>query len=496
MPRSEPLWGQPKPECAAGLPNRGARLRAVLLGQAIASLALASCAVGPDFKSPPDRLAPFHNAGLQPPASAAALPMDSYWQGFQDPVLNGLVQQALAQNLSLAASLARAEQAQAAAGEAGAQLLPSFGAQAQAAAERQSLYSPLGEIGKNLPGFNRDQRLYDADAAASWEIDLFGGLRRGAEAAGAEAKAAEAEDQGMRVTVAAEVADSYFQIRGDQARLAVAQTQVDTDLQLVSLLRRRQAAGSATTRETDEALAVLYQAQAFLPPLRTDLEAQYNRLDILLGRQPGSYARLLPPALQPAALPALPAKATPEQMLQRRPDIIAAQARLVAANARIGAAISEYYPKISLSGLLGFESVDAGKFFTGSAFQPEAVAGLRWRLFEFGKIDDEVLQAKGSYAEALANYRSTMLNAAGDVENAFMALAQDQNRQAELQNEVAALQRSLASAQDSYDQGAIPLTDVLNADRELLQAQDQLALNQANTQQDDVSLFRAMGGGW
>ncbi len=463
---------------------------------ALAALgALAGCEVGPDFRPPQTSLAPFHNTALvdgadQPP------PLSTYWQGFHDPVLEALVQKALAQNLELAAALARVQQAQAAAGEAGAQLLPSAGFDAQAAAEHQSLYSPIGAIGKNLPGYNRDQRLYDVDAAASWEIDLFGGLRRGAEAASAEASAAEAEDAGMRVTVVAEVADTYFQIRGDQARLAVAQQQIDTDSQLLNLVQQRVAAGGATDREEDEAAALLYQAQAFVPPLRTDLEAQYNRLDILLGVQPGSYARFLPQAVQPDALPPLPVAETPQQMLERRPDIIAAQAQLKAANARIGVAVSQYYPKISLSGLLGFESLDAGKLFAGSTFQPEAVAGLRWRLFEFGKIDDEVLEAKGSYAEALADYRDAILTATGDVENGFMALAQAEQQQAQLQDEVSALTKARDSSQRAYADGAIPLTDVLGADRELLQAQDQLALNRANTQQNSVSVFRALGGGW
>lgn len=481
----------------AGTARHGLRL-STTLAQAtlLASLAaLAGCEVGPDFKPPQTSLAPFHNAALaggadQPP------PLSTYWQGFHDPVLEALVQKALAQNLQLAAALARVQQAQAAAGEAGAQLLPSAGFDAQAAAEHQSLYSPIGTIGKNLPGYNRDQRLYDVDAAASWEIDLFGGLRRGAEAASAEARAAEAEDAGMRVTVVAEVADTYFQIRGDQARLAVAQQQIDTDSRLLSLVQQRTAAGNATDREADEAAALLYQAQAFVPPLRTDLEAQYNRLDILLGVQPGSYARFLQPSPQPDALPPLPAAETPEQMLEQRPDIIAAQAQLKAANARIGVAVSQYYPKISLSGLLGFESLDAGKLFTGAAFQPEAVAGLRWRLFEFGKINDEVLEAKGSYAEALADYRNAVFVAASDVENGFMALAQAEQQQAQLQNEVTALTKARDSSQRAYTDGAITLTDVLNADRELLQAQDQLALDRANTEQDSVSVFRALGGGW
>jgi NodT family efflux transporter outer membrane factor (OMF) lipoprotein len=464
----------------------------------LAIATLSGCEVGPNFKAPQSNLAPFHNSALVAPSGANTVPpaASTYWQGYHDPMLVQVIGVALAQNLDLAAALARVEQARAAAGEAGAQLLPTVDFTPQATVESQSLYSPIGEIGKNLPGYSREQRLYDVGAAASWEIDLFGGLRRGAEAASAEAQAAEAANAGTRVTMVAEVANTYFQMRGDQARLAVAQQQVDTDQHLLNLIQQRQAAGDSTDREAAEAAALLYQAQAAVPPLRTDLEAQYNRLDILLGAQPGSYARHLPAAPQFSELPPVPMAETPQEMLQKRPDIIGANAQLQAANANIGVAVSQYYPKISLSGLLGFESLDAGKLFTGAAFQPEVVAGLRWRLFDFGKVNDEVLEAKGAYAEALADYRGSVLKATGDVENAFMALAQNEQQRTELSNEVAALTKARDSSQRDYVAGAIPLTDVLNADRQLLDTQDQLALNQANIDQDSVSVFRSLGGGW
>lgn len=474
------------------------RLQLLRAATCLSTLLLAGCEVGPNFRQPHTSLQPFHNTSLaQQVASAPAdTSMSNYWTGFDDPVLEQVVAKTLAQNLSLAAALARVQEARAAAGESGAQLLPTVDATGQAEAIHQSLYSPIGAIGKNLPGYNRDQRLYDVGAAASWEIDLFGGLRRGAEAAKAEAKAAEAEDAGTQVTVVAEASDAYFQIRGDQARISVAQRQIDTDNKLLALVTNRLAAGAASDRELDQATALLTQAQAEIPPLRTDLEAQCNRLDILVGQQPGTYARNLPERPQPNTVPPIPGNITPQIMLERRPDVIAATAHLKAANARIGVAVSEYYPKISLAGLLGFESLDANHFFTGAAFQPQVAAGLRWRLFDFGKVDDEVKQAKGSYAESLAGYRATILIASGDVENALMAFAQDEQEQTILEREVSALQKSRDSSQRSYSEGSIPLTDVLDADRELLHAQDGLALIRSTTERDSVSLYRSLGGGW
>lgn len=310
------------------------------------------------------------------------------------------------------------------------------------------------------------------------------------------ADCAEAEQLGTRITVVADAADAYFQVRGDQARIALAKDQVLTDEHLLDLVGRRFRAGLATDREEAEAQALLSEARASLQPLAIGLEAQLNRLDVLMGAQPGTYAAELNSSRAIPLPPAIPSNVTPAEVLRRRPDVIAAERQLAASNARIGQAIAEYYPKISLSGLLGFESLSAGHLFKAATFQPEAVAGLRWRLFDFGKVDAEVAGARGANAEALALYRQSILHAAEDVEDAFTAFVQLDAHGEELKREVAALKRARDSSQKAYTAGVIPLTDVLDADRQLLSAQDQLALTHANTDQAAVQSFRAIGGGW
>jgi len=465
---------------------------------AVLGLSIAGCAVGPDYRKPATALEPFHSlAAVQGRrASTSAGALEQWWLGFNDPELTRIAQRALHQNLELAAAMARVEQARAAAREAGAQLLPTADLTTQAARIHQSLESPIGAMAHHLPGFKRDQSEYDVGAAASWEIDLFGGLRRGAQAASAEAQAAEAEQLGTHITVVADAADAYFQVRGDQARIAVAKDQISTDEHLLDLIERRFRAGLATDREEAQAQALLSEARASLQPLSIDLEAQLNRLDVLMGVQPGTYAAELSSRQEIPLPPAMPSDVTPADVLRRRPDVIAAERQLAASNARIGEAIAEYYPKISISGLLGFESLSAGHLFKAATFQPEAVAGLRWRLFDFGKVNAEVAGAKGANAEALALYRQTILHAAEDVEDAFTALVQLEAHSEELQREVAALERARDSSQKAYTAGVIPLTDVLDADRQLLSAQDQLALTRANTDQAAVQSFRAVGGGW
>lgn len=459
----------------------------------------AGCSVGPRYKQPLISLQPYHNA----PAIASRTatppdpPLDRWWAGFNDAELTNIVERALAQDLDLAASFARVQQARAAAREAGAIRKPKFDLVGSEAASRQSVATPIGRaVSGVIPDFNRNQNLLDLGIGATWETDIFGSLRRGAEAASAEAQAAEAERLGTRVSVAAEAADAYMQIRGAQVRLAFAKQQVETDEHLRQLVLQRKNAGVASDREMAQAEALLSQAKATIPQLNIILEAQLNRLDVLMGVQPGTYAAELN---SPKDIPAVPGIANAldvADLLRRRPDIIAAERRLAASNARIGQALAEYYPKISLSALLGSEAENPASLLREAGFQPTLVAGVRWRLFDFGRIDAEVKQARGANAEALVQYRSSVLHAAEDVEDAFSALAQAESQRDEIVREIDALQRAKDLSQQSYEAGVIPLTDVLDADRQLLVAKDDLASSRESAARAAVGSFRALGGGW
>src|SRR5579864_8493481 len=337
----------------------------------LSQLCVSGCAVGPSYRKPPMNLEKFHNAAaLQARAMSTPAPtLETWWDGFNDPMLSRLVTAARAQNLDLAAALARVQQARAVAREAGAQLLPTFDLNGQATRIHQSMESPTGQIASHLPGFNRDQSLYDVGLGASWELDLFGGLRRGREAASAEARAAIAEQVGIRISVTADAADAYLRIRGDQARITVAEQQVATDERLLDLVRQRFGRGLAAVREVAQAEALLSQARASLQPLRIDLEAQMNRLDVLLGVQPGTLAAELQTPRDIPTVPSVSANDRPLEVLRRRPDVIAAERRLQASNARIGQALADYYPKISLAGVLGYESSSPNDLFKAATFQ-------------------------------------------------------------------------------------------------------------------------------
>jgi len=477
--------------------NRKLRTARLALSSFLLTTALTACAVGPDYTPPKAELAPFHNIVLASAQEGPVTPpLDKWWTGFNDPMLVTVVQRALDQNLDLAAALARVSQARAAASEAGATLLPTVDFDASSTYQHQSLYGQFGSVSRTSPGFKRNAREDVLGPSASWEIDLFGGLRRGEAAAEDEEQAAEATGAGTRVTVAADTADAYLQIRGYQARLAVAEHQIKTDEQLVQLVGNRIAAGAGTDREGAQAEALLKQARATVPPLRLALEQQLNRLDVLMGAQPGTYARELATVRDVPAIPPIPDDQQPIDVLRRRPDIIAAERHLAASNERIGVAIADYYPKISLSGALGFDSISGSKLFTSGAQQATGGGAIKWRLFDFGKVDAEVAQAHGANAEALAVYRHAVLHAAEDVENALAGLAQTQAHVIELQGEVQALVKARDLAQQAYTAGSITLTDVLDADRELHTAQDEFDANRAGAARAAVGVFRALGGGW
>jgi NodT family efflux transporter outer membrane factor (OMF) lipoprotein len=457
---------------------------------------LTGCAVGPDYKTPEPELAPFHNTKSVTARENFAVPsLERWWTGFDDPILVTIIERALAGNLDLAAVFARVSQGRALAAGASAQLLPTVSLGASAGAEHRSLRGLIGSIAGGNPGFQRNVHAVAVGPAATWEIDFFGGLQRREAASRDEAEAAEADQAGTRVIVAADAADAYLQSRGFQARLAIAEKQIATDEQLLNLVQRRYRAGAAQGLEVAQAEALLKSARATLPPLRIALEQQLNRLDVLMGAQPGTYAHELRQAAEIPGIPEIPGDAQPVDVLRRRPDIIAAERRLAASNERIGAAISNYYPKVSLTGALGIDSM-SGHLFNPSALQAFGLGALRWRLFDFGKIDAEVAQARGSNAEALAIYRQAVLRAAEDVENALMRLGQTQLHVGQLHDQVQSLAKARNLSERAYRAGSITLIEVLAADRQLLAARDELYANRANAARAAVGVFRALGGGW
>ncbi|WP_256344855.1 efflux transporter outer membrane subunit [Pseudomonas gingeri] len=458
------------------------------------------CMVGPDYHPPqPDVATQFNGTPLlsQRTAQPSFVSMDAWWQGFSDPVLNSIVDTALAQNLTLAQALARTSQAAAYAESAHAQLLPNGQASASASRARQSLEDPVvAAENASLPGFDRTGNLYGAGISSAWEIDLSGGLRRSSHAAIAEYQAAQADVAAARLQVTANVVDHYLLVRLLQARLGVARDQVKTqgDIErLVDVLRSR---GLAPDQDAKQASSELSVVRASVPLLEARLTAARNGLDVLLGRTPGTAAPDLDKVAPIPSAPSIEAAGGSAALLRRRPDLIVAERRLAASNERIGQAIAEYYPKVSLSALVGSTTTQGGNLFNGASNEALGALGIRWRLFDFGRVDAQVKAAKGDYAVKLAGYRESVLEATAEVENSISALITGDARAQMLTDG----ERTRAQARDlvlaSYQKGNSSYIDLLETQSrlELIQA-ERLDASYASSS-SAVALYKALGGGW
>jgi len=459
----------------------------------------AGCAVGPDYRRPeialtPDFVGETRIANRQREGSTD---LRAWWVAFGDPLLTRYVAAALEQNLDIAQAGARVAQARAALRLSTSALLPSVNGSAQAVRAYQSIETPLGQILNAAPDFDRSGNYYEADLGASWELDVFGGLRRGRQAARADYQASAAGAVATQLAVAAQTADVYVTIRGLQARIAIAREQAETRRQLLSIVKLQFDKGVASELQMRQVEGSLAQVEAQIPVLDAGLDAAMNALDVLLGTQPGTHhAELTPVAAIPMA-PGISDAGAPADIIRRRPDLIVAERHLAAANARIGVAVSEYYPKFSLAALLGgATTISSDNIFTSDASQHQTVLGLRWRLFDFGRVEAQIAAARGKTAESLAAYRLAVLKATEEVENAFSTLVNREEQVDILIRGESSLSRARESSLGAYKGGVVSLIEVLDADSNLLQVQDAKAQAQTEAARAAIASFRALGGGW
>ncbi|WP_338338988.1 efflux transporter outer membrane subunit [Xanthomonas euvesicatoria] len=422
--------------------------------------------------------------------------LSRWWEGFNDPFLTYYVALALQQNLDLEQATARIDQARAQLAGANSALLPRGDVNGQAATLRQSNETAIGQIARTFPGYDRDIESYEANLAVGWELDLFGSQRRRRDAARAEYTAARASAAATHLAISAQVAETYVNIRGLQTRLGITRKQVDIQRRLLEIVRLQNSKGVAADLQVSQAETALAQVEALLPEQSAALEQAMNALDVLLASTPGTHRAELDTDTPIPAAPGLANVGAPGDLLRRRPDLVVAEQKLMASRARIGVAVAEYYPKVSLTGLLGTAAIDSGNLFTGSAAQGQGVLGLRWRLFDFGRVDAEVDASKGAYAEALASYRLSVLRATEDVENALSAMNHASQRAALLERGEDASARASKASLAAYEGGATSLIEVLDADTRLLNMRDAFAQARASKALAAIASFKALGGGW
>jgi outer membrane protein, multidrug efflux system len=495
------------------------------------ALLIGGCAVGPDYKPPQIKVNPqfseLSGPTTQPSRpSAAAVPPGKWWTSFGDTQLNQLVAAALKDNLPMQEAQSRLREARYQMIEAGAMFYPqinadggynhargsknvvipagAFGAGMAAVPAHGAAHpldappppsgptSPLGQGG--LPGVVTD--VYQVGFDASWEIDVFGGTRRAVEAAAADEAAAAEDNRAVAVTLAAEVARNYVELRGYQRQAAIARENLANEEDTLELTRSKYQNGFVTQLDVARQAAEVATTAAAIPPLEYEQRQCIHSLGILLGQDPDALAAQL---AQTEPIPPLPPEVPvglPSDLLRRRPDIRRAERRLAAATARIGVATADLYPKFTITGLLGVDSTAPKNLFQYQSHYYSVVPGVTWPIFNAGQIQANVDVQNELQKQAVLDYQQTVLTALQEVEDSLAAYRTEQLRRRALADAVTASRDALELARNQYQQGVVDFLTVLDAERELFAAEDALAVSDSQTCDDLVALYKALGGGW
>ena len=464
-----------------------------LLVTAIASTLLAACTVGPDYVRPDLPAVDGFANSAAPQVTQENLPeVDiEFWRSFGDPVLEQLVDQALFANHDLRIVWARYQQANALLRNAKYQRLPTLGASAEASESRSSA--------DQLPGAGRAERdveQYSAGLSALWELDFFGRIRRGMEAQRADTQASAADLAALQVVLVGDLAETYFRLRGLQEQLRIAQRNADNQAQTLRLIDLRRSAGMGSAFEVDRATTQLENTRASVPALQSAIAVSTHRIAVLVGQTPETMLAGLDSDTPLPSLPETIATGTPAELLRRRPDVTAAERRLAAATSRVGVATADLFPRFTLGGLIGTQALDAGALFERDSETRLVAFGIDGSFLNVGRVRSRIAATNAATAADLAAYEQTVLLALEETENALVRVSRSGEEITHLQRAAAAGARATAVARLRYDNGAIDVLDVLEAERVGLQAEDAFAQGRMRNTVAVVSLYKALAGGW
>jgi NodT family efflux transporter outer membrane factor (OMF) lipoprotein len=458
--------------------------------------------VGPDYESPATETSANFGEVAPPGVPGQASRIDigqpvwiDWWSKFEDPELDSLVARAVAANHELRIVAARVQEARAIERMAESRLYPSVGLSAAALATHGS-EAGFG-VPYGIPGVTSN--LFEVGFDATYEVDVFGGVRRSIEAAGALAEATENERRAVQVTLLGEVARRYIELRALQRRLAVARENLADQRRTAEIVQHRFDNGLAPNFDVIRARAQVVATESSIPPLEAGIRQSIHELSVLLGEQPMALSdELASEAPIPPVPPEVPV-GLPSELLRRRPDVMRAERVLAAATAEQGVATAELFPHLILGGTAGVQSRHVDQLFRGhdpgSGFYSAGPAAS-WTLFDGGRRTANIDRSKARVAEAAAAYEAIVLGSLRDVENALSSYSANQTRRTSLTELVASEKEAVRIARAQYNQGLLPLLDVLEVQRSLHAAEDALARADQSVSTDLVALYKSLGGGW
>ena len=451
---------------------------------------LAACAVGPDYHEP--KMATPDSFVYGPGEQFSANDVEGdFWKSFKDPQLDALIEEALASNHDIRIAIDHLREARALRGQAQLDFAPTVTASGGHTKSRTSVRETAP-----LPGVSRDQDYYDAGFDAFWELDFFGRVRRGVEASSAEVQSAEASVYATQVSITAEVARNYFELRGAQQRLEVARRNADNQRETLRITQARLDAGRGTQLDASRAQAQLSATLATIPDLEADVSRTTLRLGVLVGKQPDALVSELSREQKLPTLPVTHSIGTPELLLRRRPDIRVAERDLAAATARIGVAVGDLFPHISFVGHWGFDAVNSGDLGNASSETFSFGPSIQWAAFDLGRVRERINQREAAADGALARYEKTVLQALEETDASLTAYVKSLSKQEHLQASATASLQAATLARARYENGVADFLAVLDAERSALAAEDQLAQSQTQTANALLATYKALGGGF
>ena len=465
-----------------------------LLTTSACALMLSACAVGPDYTMPKSNTAQswFSSDRAEAVIDENQAIEAEWWQSLNDPILTKLIEKTAAHNLDIKIAGANIREARANRGAQQAGFFP--GIDSEATARREGISENIGQPINNQNPANRD--FYNAGFDASYELDIFGGVRRSVEAADARLASASENRRDVLLTALSETARNYAELRGTQRRIAITKKNIDLQRQTVQIAQRRYDVGDANDFELARAEAQLQITESILPNLTADLRASAYRIGVLTGQEPQA---LLKELLEQKPLPA-PPDIVPvglrSDILQRRPDVRRAERELAAATADIGVATSDLFPKFFLTGNAGVQSLSFSSLFESASTAWALGPLIQWPVFRGGEIRARI-KAEEAQAEAAAfEYERTVLTALEDAETALVRYGEELETRKRLQKAVASNERAVRLAKRRYEGGVDDITALIDAERELANVEDNLVQSETRSITNLISLYKALGGGW